>query len=378
MPAPSTTAPITVIPKCLCATALALLALACSRAEGAGDPTGPGALPVQALTLQQEPVRESAYYLAQLVSRHQVALYPQVVGNVRTIFVKPGDKVKTGAPLLQIDPQRESANLSNEVAARAQKRASLDLATKTESRSALLLKEGLVSKQQFDQDRSQREVAEEELHAQDARIASQQAQLGYYRILAPFDATVGDIPVKVGDFVAAQTKLTSLDDNSNLEAYVNIPAESLKLLGPTSTIEVLDADRQALAEAPVSFIADEANPQTQSILIKAVFPNDKALRAAQVVNARVVFSSHAGLRVPTSAVIRQSGQFFVWRAEPGPQGGEVARQTPVTLGEIDDSRYTVERGLKPGDRVITSQIQKLRDGAPVQPEASPDAGLPKP
>ncbi len=359
----------------LSVSALALATVAaCGKADPAASEGAPGAgamkMPVAVTTLRDEEIADSSEYLAQLVSRSQVALYPQVVGVVTGIYVKPGDRVKQGTALLQIDPRKESANLASQVAARAQKEASLSLAVKNENRSASLMKEGLASAQQLDQDRGLREVAEQEVRAQRAAIQAQEAQLTYYRIAAPFDATVGDIPVKLGDFVSAQTKLTSLADNANLEAYVNLPADKVRRLTPASRVQLLGDDGAVLADAKPSFIADEANPQTQSVLVKAGFANDKGLRASQVVRARVVWGARSGVRVPTSAVTRQTGQYFVLVAEAAPPGF-VAHQKPVTLGDIEDSRYAVVSGLKAGDRVITTQIQKLRDGAPVEPQEQP-------
>lgn len=352
---------------------VALLALAagCTRGEAAENAGGAASvaarMPVDVVTLADVPIQDTSEYLAQLVSRTQVAIYPQVSGVVTSIFVRPGQVVREGAALLQIDPRRESANLSNQVAAKTQREANLALARRNASRSAALFREGLVSRQQLEQDQSQATVAEAEVNAQEAAIGAQSAQLGYYRISAPFDGTVGDIPVKLGDYVGPQTKLTSVDDNKTLEAYVNVPSEELRLLGDDSRVVLLGDDRSTnttLAEAPISFVAQEANPQTQAVLVKAKFPNGGQLRAAQIVRARLVWKTHPGVRVSTLAVTRQSGQYFTFVAVPGP-GGTVAHQVPVTLGELDNSTYAVVSGLKAGDQVIVSQIQKLRDGAPV-------------
>ena len=253
------------------------------------------------------------------------------------------------------------------MAAKAQRDANLALARRNASRSAALFREGLISRQQLEQDQSQATVAEAEVNAQSAVIGAQSAQLGYYRIAAPFDGAVGDIPVKLGDYVGPQTKLTSVDDNRTLEAYVNVPAEQLGQLDDGSRVVLLGDDRATnttLAEAPITFVAQEANPQTQAVLIKARFPNGGQLRAAQIVRARVVWKTHTGVRVPTLAVTRQSGQYFTFVAVPG-GNGTVAHQVPVTLGEVDNSTYAVVSGLKAGDQVVVSQIQKLRDGAPI-------------
>ncbi|HEX8795934.1 MAG TPA: efflux RND transporter periplasmic adaptor subunit [Polyangiaceae bacterium] len=358
----------------LLATALASSAAlaGCTRgdaaeARGGGEGAGSMKLPVEVVTLADVPIQDASEFLAQLVSRTQVAIYPQVSGVVTSILVKPGQMVKEGTALLQIDPRRESANLSNQVAAMAQREANLELAKRNASRSAALFHEGLVSRQQLESDQSQAAVAQAEVTAQQAAIGAQSAQLGYYHIQAPFDGAVGDIPVKVGDYVGPQTKLTSVDDNKTLEAYVNVPSEQLGLLTDASRIVLMGYDRSTnttIAEAPISFVAQEANPQTQSVLVKARFPNGGQLRAAQIVRARVVWKTHPGVRVPTLAVTRQSGQYFAFVATPG-AAGTVAHQVPITVGDLDNSTFAVVSGLQAGDQVIVSQLQKLRDGAPI-------------
>jgi multidrug efflux pump subunit AcrA (membrane-fusion protein) len=71
--------------------------------------------------------------------------------------------------------------------------------------------------------------------------------------------------------------------------------------------------------------------------------------------------------VPVLAVSRQGGQYFAWVAEQH-EGTLVARQKPLTLGEIVGNDYVVLGGLEAGDRVIVSGTQMLGDGAPVQPQ----------
>jgi multidrug efflux pump subunit AcrA (membrane-fusion protein) len=89
-------------------------------------------------------------------------------------------------------------------------------------------------------------------------------------------------------------------------------------------------------------------------------------RPDQFVRASIVWASPPGLTVPVVATMRINGQYFVFVAEKGPQGGLVAHQRQVTLGAIAGNDYIVQNGLNAGDQVITGGIQKLADGAPVQ------------
>ena len=90
-----------------------------------------------------------------------------------------------------------------------------------------------------------------------------------------------------------------------------------------------------------------------------------ALRTQQFSRARIVWSTAPGLTIPLTAVSRISGRYFCFVAEPA-NGGLAAQQRPVEVGELKGNEYIVLSGLKAGDRVITSGVQKLANGAPVK------------
>lgn len=86
----------------------------------------------------------------------------------------------------------------------------------------------------------------------------------------------------------------------------------------------------------------------------------------QYVRARLIWNNDPVLTVPVVAVTRLAGQYFVYVAEGGQQGS-VARQKPITLGNVVGDEYIVRTGLMAGEKVIVSNIQKIGDGAPVKP-----------
>ncbi|HEU4694482.1 MAG TPA: hypothetical protein VFS23_39205, partial [Vicinamibacterales bacterium] len=90
------------------------------------------------------------------------------------------------------------------------------------------------------------------------------------------------------------------------------------------------------------------------------------LRVMQYVRARLIWSNEPALTVPVLAVNRLAGQHFVFVAESAQQGF-VARQKPVTLGEVIGDEYVVRGGVESGQQVIVSNLQKIGDGAPVTP-----------
>jgi multidrug efflux pump subunit AcrA (membrane-fusion protein) len=107
---------------------------------------------------------------------------------------------------------------------------------------------------------------------------------------------------------------------------------------------------------------------TQSILVKSLLTDaPPRLREQQFVKARIVWKTAPGITVPVVAVTRVSGQYFSFVAEPQGQG-LVARPRAVEVGEVLGNDYVVRSGLKAGDRVVVSGIQKLGDGAPIRAE----------
>jgi len=359
---------------------LAALAVACGG-KPAGAPGGPGgppgaqAVPVQAATVEDVDLKDSSEYLASLRSRRSVNVQPQVEGVVTRIDVKSGDRVAAGAPLLQIDPRKQRATVASQEAARKMKQAALDYAREQKRRMEVLYKGGAVSKQALDEAASALGQAQADYDALGAQVEEQRVELQYYRVTAPEAGIVGDIPVRVGDRVTTSTLLTTLDANQALEVYISVPLERAKDLRLGLPVEIVSGDAgqgagggRPIATSAVDFIAPKVDDPTQSVLVKAPVPSDRGLRAQQFVRARLVWSARRGPVVPVLAVTRISGQYFVFVVEPAPQGGgSVARQRPVQLGEVVGNDYVVLSGLKPGERVVVSGVQKLGDGAPVAP-----------
>jgi multidrug efflux pump subunit AcrA (membrane-fusion protein) len=117
--------------------------------------------------------------------------------------------------------------------------------------------------------------------------------------------------------------------------------------------------------------------QTQTVLVKGQVRNpDQTMRASQFVRARIVWKTADGLLIPVTAIARINGQFFAFIAEAGNTPGAggrapmIARQRALKVGPIVGNDYTILSGIAPGERVIVSGVQKLADGAPIQPAAS--------
>jgi RND family efflux transporter MFP subunit len=302
------------------------------------------------------------------------------------------------------------ATLEDLKAERVSKVADLKLAEKNYKRYSSLRKDGAVSEETLDNfsialdsaratlnsldakikaQESLITAQEADINAQEARVKGERAikdsnqkkietaqantdqtkaQLLFYSIKAPFTGTIGDIPVKVGDTVNTDTVLATLTKNDELEVNLQVPIEKASKLFQGMEIEVLDASGKQLATSRISFISPKANSVTQSVLVKAILPNgSEKLRADQFIKARAIWDRTDSLLVPKTAIIPMAGQNFVYIIQEK-DGKLTAKQQSIEVGVMKGNDRQVIKGLDGDDRIVTSGIQKLTDGAAVVAE----------
>ncbi|MCS7031988.1 MAG: efflux RND transporter periplasmic adaptor subunit [Gloeomargarita sp. SKYG116] len=386
-------------------------------------------------TPQVQTVAEASEFVARLDSRQSVTLQPQVSGRVRRILVQPGATVRAGQLLMQLDAQEQQAQVQSQQAAvenaraavqaaqmdiqaeqatlkslqanQQARRADVELARRETQRLQQLYREGAISRQELDRQINQQQVAQARLEEANAQIRTQQAtiarsqarfvraqadlrqaqanlararaNLDLYNIRAPFAGEVGDIPVKVGDLVNANTPLLTLAQNRDLELNLDIPLERATDLRLGLPVEMLDGQGRVVQTGRIAFISPTVNTQSQTVQVKANFANPQGqLRSNEFVRVRVVWQRRPGVLVPVTAISRLGGQNFVFVAKPLAQSGcqnvvstspgppppvtpdeLVAVQTPVQLGRIVGDKQEVLTGLTPADRLVPTGILQL-------------------
>jgi len=326
------------------------------------------AMPVQTQAVALTPVEQSSDYVATIKSRRSVTIMPQVSGNLTQILVRSGDHVKAGQPIITVNPIQQQALVDAQRSTENQKKALYDYNQIQVERQRKLFEAGVTSRDTLDQAEQSYQNTKADWQAAIATRKSLEEQLAYYRIKAPFDGIIGDIPVHLGDYVTPATALTTVDENKDLEAYIYVPTDRSSQVRMGLPVELLDADGKVVEKSSVDFLSPQVDSQLQGILLKApVHSTSSYLRSAQLVKARVIWKTSPQPVVPVLAVSRQGGQTFVFLAVPQPDGHVAARQTVVSLGETVGNSYAVTGGLKPGDKVIVSGTQFLVDNMPVLP-----------
>jgi RND family efflux transporter MFP subunit len=377
-------------------------------------------IPVRLATVETSTVETASEFVGNLESRASVTLRPAVEGRVTRIYVQSGDRVQADTPLVQLRADERRADLAGVLASvnsaravRANQRSQLqalqaerisaiaevELQNQQYRRTQQLAANGALPRQDFDQAARNRTTAiatlraltqriqgaqaslreaEAGLRESEAQVAAARAQLEDTTITAPFNGVVGDIPVKVGDYITPTDAATSVTRNQSLELRLSVPLERRPELRIGLPVELSDAGGNPVARGQINFVAPQVSANAQSILAKAAFPNPNGqLIDQQFVRARVIWRQRPGVLVPTAAISRLGNQTFVFVAETAPpnqspsgQPKQIARQRSVKLGSIQNNQYQVLEGLQAGEEIVTSGVLNLQDGAPISPAPS--------
>lgn len=342
----------------------------CGRTAQGGAAHGYPAMHVQTQPAVEQKVGDYTEYLATLKSRSSSVLQPEVEGQITKIFVKSGDHVQSGQPLMEIDPRRQEATVNSQEANWRSRHAALDYNAKELERRKGLFSAGVISKQDLDQAQSAYDSSKADVDALEQTVNQQKVQLKYFSVYAPTAGVVGDIPVRVGDRVTSSTMLTTLDQGNSLEAYISVPAEKSGSVKVGMPVE-LTTDDGSTVPTTISFVSPRVDPASQLLLVKANVPNTNGrFRNDQLIHARVVWRQVGRPMLPVTAVSRIGGATFAFVVGNN-NGQQVAQQRNVKLGDIVGNNYEVLSGINPGEKVIVTSVNMLADGVPVVPEVAP-------
>ncbi|MDL2296852.1 efflux RND transporter periplasmic adaptor subunit [Bacteroidales bacterium OttesenSCG-928-B11] len=305
-------------------------------------------------------------------SSQVVEVRPRVEGYLDKIYLKEGSKVKKGDPLFLINQddcnQRFLAAQADVLLAQA----NLDNAKLEVEKVTPLVRQSIVSEHQLTSAKSNQKAAEARL-AQ-AKAAEEQARinLNYTVIKAPATGSVGLVNVREGALIrlSDQTPLTVISAEGDVFAYFSISENLLR------SEERIDSDKFPAAKLKLSngsiydedgkleLASDIVNTHTGSLMVKAIFPNNKnLLRTGQ--NGEVIIS----LTIPNAILVPQQATYEllnkVMVVVVDANNTTTAREISI-LGS-DDNNYIVNKGLQPGDRIVIEGVRKLTDGTIITP-----------
>ena len=310
-------------------------------------------------------------------------IHPRVQGYLLKQVYQDGHAVKAGELLFQIDDRDYKAALDQAEGTLAEQEANLRKNKQDLDRYRPLLAQGVVSREEFDHvDQATRATAAQ-VEAAKAAVETARLNLEWTQVKSPIDGIAGFAPVQVGDLVTPSTLLTSVSQVNPIK--VNFPISEQEYLQASDRIKEHQATGRAKGEPDLQLILGdgsvykysgrfyrvdrEVNIQTGTIEVQGLFPNpDAVLRPGQYAKVRAANKTQLGaLMVPQRAVQETQGQYQV--AVVGADNTVTMRT--VKPGDRVGDMWIITDGVKPGERVITEGLQKVKDGMTVVAQANP-------
>lgn len=329
-------------------------------------------VPVSVGVSRSEPVKIYLTGIGTVQAYNTVAIKSRVDGEIVRIQFQEGQDVKAGDPLALIDPRPFQAQLAQQRAARARNQALLQGALLDLKRYEELSQRNFASRQQVDQQRAQVDQYRAQLDSDQAQIDYATTQLGYTTIRSPIDGRAGIRQIDGGNFVHASdnTPIVVITQLRPISVIFTLAANSVaqgKLtLGQTRipVIALAADERTRLDEGTIDLVDNQVDQSTGTIKLKASFPNnDLHLWPGNFVNGRIVVDERkAAVTVPAAALRHGPRGDFMWVVSQDHK----AELRIVTAGQAIDGRVLIERGLKPGEQVVTDGHFRLEAGVPVE------------
>jgi RND family efflux transporter MFP subunit len=275
------------------------------------------------------------------------AIEAKASGRIEKMLVAPGQSVKAGELLVQLDPREIQARLDQALALR-------DQHGRDAERLRRLLAENAVSRQEFETVESRHRIAV-------ASVAEAETMLGYARIVAPFAGVISRKLTDVGDLASPGRALLEMDDPSALRLEADVPESLLKRIQFGAKLSVRVSSEDATIEGVVSEIAPVADPVSRTFNVKLDLPSSAGLRAGQFARVTVPVAESKALRVPASAIVQRGQMELVFVV--------VARRAQLRLvksGKTIGDEIELVSGVSAGEQVVIEGATQLRDGQPVE------------
>src|SRR5665213_336462 len=331
----------------------------------------PPAVPITIATVANTNAVYYDTYPGTVTALDQINITSQVSGYITDINFKDGQNVKKGQLLYKIDNQVYKANYEQSIANLQVQEANLIKAQKDADRYNELEKHDAIAKQQVDYANAALDATQKQVAAAKANVASIHSNVQFANISAPFTGTIGISQVKKGTaVVAGQTILNTVStdnpiavdftvDQKNIYRFTELQQDKNNLKDSTFTISF--GDEVYAVPGNISLIDRAVDPQTGTIKVRLVFPNDKnMLKPGMNTTVRVKNTSALNATmIPYKAISELLGEFFVYVVGDSSK----VSQRQLVLGQQIGQNIIVKKGLKPGEKIVVEGIQNLHEGS---------------
>jgi multidrug efflux system membrane fusion protein len=342
-----------------------------TREPRAAIPTAVATVPVTVAPVVRKTMPVRIVAIGNVEAYTTVAVKARVDGEIDSVHFKEGDEVRQGALLFQIDPRPLQAALQQAEATLLRDQALLDRAKAQDVRYKDLLAKEFISKDAYEQVRTNTETAAATVRADQAAVDSARLQLGYCTIRAPVTGYAGKIMIQQGNLVKANdaAPLVTINQVVPIYATFSVPEQALSEIREYQGKGQLKVEaRLANSDKPpvsgrITFIDNGTDLTTGTIKLKAEFANtDKALWPGQFVNVGLILREQQdALIVPSAAVQNGPNGQYVYVVQPD----QTAALRQIRIARADGTETVVATGVKAGEQVVTVGQLRLSPGARV-------------
>jgi RND family efflux transporter MFP subunit len=364
------------------AAQVALGVLAGCGHPAAAPPVREAAIVTVANPLEIEVV-DNYYFEGYTAAVSTVDVRARVTGYLSKIYFQDGQDVKEGAPLFLIDPRPYQAQLDQAASELARVEATLKRLEAEYARAEKLLPKRNISQEDFDKIAAERAETAADIKSRQAQVEQAKLNLHFAAIKSPIDGRISRRLVTEGNLVTAnETLLTTIVSTAPIYAYFDVDEPTVLRIrqkiregkiqdARQAEIKVwlaLDIDNGYPYEGIIDFVENRVDPKTGTLKVRAKFAN-KNNALSPGLHARIKLpmgEPHKELAISERAIGSTQGQKYVFLVN---EENRVVEQ-PVTLGSLENNLRVIAAGLKPADRVIINGLQRVREGATVNPRTS--------
>jgi len=357
----------------------AIVLVSCKSAPDQPAAVPPPVLPVSSIKVSSETT--FLEYPASIEGAVDIDVRPQVSGYLEKVLVNEGAYVTAGQTLFKINDQPFKEALNNARASLHAAEAAILNAQLEVDKLTPLVQNKVVSDFQLKTATTSYKIAQANAEQARANVATAQINLGYTNVKATVSGYIGRIPKKQGSLVSPtdQIALTQLSDIHEVHVYFSLaenefnifnqnypgktPADRLKNL---PGVELLLADRSAYPlKGKIDMIDGRFDRNTAAITLRASFPNASGtLRSGNTGQIRLGLQHEDAILVPQSATVELQDKVFVFAVNKANK----VNKKPITVIGKSGSNYLVKNGVKAGDQIVLSGLDRLQDGQLIQPD----------
>ncbi len=362
--------------------AMSVLIYSCGNASAnAGQEIAAPAVSLPVLSIAEAPATTYREYTASVEGKLNIEIRAQVDGYLDKIFVDEGAYVKAGQPLFKINDRTYNEQLSNAKASLQAAIANQQKAQLEVDRLAPLVNNNVVSPIQLQTAQSVLAAAKATVAQTEALVHNAQINAGYTLITAPVSGYVDRIPYKTGSLVGRSEvlPLTTVSDVSDVYAYFSmseVDFEQFKQQFPGATIQeklrhlpapelVLANNTIYPAKGRIETVEGQFDKTMGSISFRATFPNTGGmLRSGNTGKIRISQALQSALIVPQEATFEIQDKVFVFAVA---DSNKVISK-PITIAGKTTNYYFVSNGVVPGEKIVLTGINNLRNGMVINPQ----------